>query len=328
VTDAPLLELEAVTATYGRGGGRAGAPRALDAVGLRVMQDRSLGVIGDSGAGKTTLCRVATGLMRPLSGAVRVAGMDLARASRGDWQRARRHIGLVFQDAQGSFNPMRPVMDGIGMPLLSYGALSAAELRGAVGAAMEQVGLPPSQMTRYPHEFSGGQIQRLAIARALTTRPRLLLLDEPVSALDVSIRAQILNLLVDLAGSLGLTYVVISSDPAVVRHLTAEALVLFGGKVVETATTSDLFATPLHPYTASLLALRDPEIALRGGGLAKGDRVQVVASDGCRFAGVCSLEQPQCRTVVPMLLPFGAGRQVSCHGRIAARAGPVEGARR
>jgi peptide/nickel transport system ATP-binding protein len=327
VADAPLLEFEAVTATYGRGGGHAGAPRALDAVDLRVTQDRSLGVIGDSGAGKTTLCRVATGLMRPLSGAVRVAGIDLSRASRGDWQRARRHIGLVFQDAQGSFNPMRPVMDGIGMPLLSYGALSAAELRRAVGAAMEEVGLRPSQMTRYPHEFSRGQIQRLAIARALTTRPRLLLLDEQVSALDVSMRAQILSLLVDLAGSLGLTYVAISSDPAVVHHPTAEALVLFGGKVVETATTSDLFATPLHPYAASLLAPRDPEVALRGGGLAKGDRVQVAATDGCRFAGVCSLEQPQCGTIVPPLLPFSAGRRVSCHGRAAAVVGPKEGAR-
>jgi oligopeptide/dipeptide ABC transporter ATP-binding protein len=327
MAEAPLLVFEAVTVAYGRGGRRAGGSRALDAVGLRVIQGRSLGVIGDSGAGKTTLCRVATGLVRPLSGAVHVAGTDLTRASRGDWQRARRHVGLVFQDAQGSFNPMRPVMDGIGMPLLSYGALSTAELRRAVGAAMEQVGLPPSQMTRYPHEFSGGQIQRLAIARALTTRPRLLLLDEPVSALDVSIRAQILNLLVDLAASLRLTYVVISSDPAVVHHLTAETLVLFGGKVVETATTSDLFATPLHPYTASLLALRDPEIALRGGGLAKGDRVQVAASAGCRFAGVCSLEQPQCRTIVPTLMPFAEGRWVSCHGRAAGAVGLEEGAR-
>ena len=310
--DGALLELDRVSVAFSW---RAGATLALDQVAFRVLPDRSLGVIGDSGAGKTTLCRVATGLVRPISGRVLLEGTDLTNAGRADWRKARRHIGLVFQDAQGSFNPMRPVMDGIGMPLLSYADPGAAELRRTVGLAMEQVGLHPSQMTRYPHEFSGGQIQRLAIARALTTRPRLLLLDEPVSALDVSIRAQILNLLVDLAGSLRLTYVVISSDPAVVHHLTADTLVLFAGKIVEAAPTEALFARPLHPYTASLLALRDPEVALRGEGLAQSGAAAIAPSGGCRFAGNCTLERPECRSTPPELWPAGEGWRVRCHAR-------------
>jgi len=312
MAEGALLEFDQVSVAFGR---REGTPLALDHVGFHVMPDRSLGVIGDSGAGKTTLCRVATGLVRPVSGRVLLEGADLTGARRADWRKARRHIGLVFQDAQGSFNPMRPVMDGISMPLLSYNDLGAAELRRAVGAAMEQVGLHPSQMTRYPHEFSGGQIQRLAIARALTTRPRLLLLDEPVSALDVSIRAQILNLLVDLAASLRLTYVVISSDPAVVHYLTADTLVLFAGRVVEAAPTRTLFARPLHPYTTSLLALRDPEVALRGGGLSQSGAAATAPSAGCRFAGICTLERSECQKVPPELWPIGEERRVRCHAR-------------
>jgi ABC-type oligopeptide transport system ATPase subunit len=266
MADAPLVSLEGVSVAYRR----KSRPDlvALDGVSFDVVAGSSIGIIGDSGSGKTTLCRVAEGLVRPASGRVLVEGMDLTLAPASVWRKARRHVGLVFQDTLGSFNPMRPVVDSVGMALLSYSDLGPAEQRRAVGAVMEQVGLRPSQMTRYPHEFSGGQIQRLAIARALITRPRLILLDEPVSALDVSIRAQILNLLSDLAAELALTYVVISSDPGVPRHLTREMIVLYAGRVIERAPTSALFSNPLHPYTVSLLALHDPTLAGRMGDLA------------------------------------------------------------
>jgi ABC-type oligopeptide transport system ATPase subunit len=264
VADAPLLAFDRVSVVYRR---RRPQPDllALDSVSFEVAARHSVGIIGDSGAGKSTLCRVAEGLVRPSAGRVLIGGEDLTRGTIGAWRRVRQHAALVFQDAAGSFNPMRPVVDSIGMALRSYQGVSRGQVKRAVAEVMEQVGVRPSQMTRYPHEFSGGQIQRLAIARALITRPRLILLDEPVSALDVSIRAQILNLLADLAASFSLAYVVISSDPGVPRHLAREMIVLYAGRILERAPTDILFSKPLHPYTLSLLALHDPAIAERIG---------------------------------------------------------------
>jgi peptide/nickel transport system ATP-binding protein len=318
-----LLTFDEVSVRFRKRGRGAAAPFALDRVSLAVAPGRSLGIIGDSGAGKSTLCRVAIGLIQPSGGRVVVNQTDLAGAPQRDWQKARRHIGFVFQDALGSFNPMRPVVDALSMPLLSYADLGKTEIRRAVGEALEQVGLPPAHMTRYPHEFSGGQVQRLAIARALINKPRLLLLDEPVSALDVSIRAQILNLLIDLARTLDLTYIVVSSDPAVVHYLTAETLVLYAGRVVEVAPTAALFVQPRHPYTVSLLALRDPEVGLKQPGLS-GSRSRPrrggEGSWGCAFAGICPRELPPCRNEAPDLLAVGEGRSASCHS-LAVEAG-------
>lgn len=321
--DTPLLEFDEVSVVFRGRGARGGGTTVLNEVSFMIAPGASVGVIGDSGAGKSTMCRVAAGLVRPTSGRIVVGGADLSSAAPRDWQRARRHVGIVFQDALSSFNPMRPVEDGIAMPLLSYADLAAPDRRRAVGLAMEQVGLQASQMTRYPHEFSGGQIQRLAIARALTTKPRLLMLDEPVSALDVSIRAQILNLLIDLGRSLSLTFLVISSDPAVVRHLAETTLVLFAGQVIEAAPTVPLFERPLHPYTISLLALRDPGMPWREEGLstshAQAKPAQIV-SQGCRFVGSCPLEQLRCRTDAPELEAIGSARAVRCHIRAATAA--------
>jgi len=321
--DGVLLAFDEVSVVFRGRGARSAGTTALNRVSLAIAPGVSVGVIGDSGAGKSTMCRVAAGLVRPSAGRIVVDGADLTTAAPREWQQARRHVGLVFQDALGSFNPMRPVEDGVAMPLLSYADFTASERRRAVGLAMEQVGLQASQMTRYPHEFSGGQIQRLAIARALTTKPRLLMLDEPVSALDVSIRAQILNLLIDLGRSLSLTFLVISSDPAVVRHLAATTLVLFAGQVIEAAPTEALFERPLHPYTISLLALRDPEMAWREEGLSASHaqaRVTQIVSEGCRFAGTCPLERPRCRGEAPDLAVIGAERAVRCYSRGASAA--------
>lgn len=318
--DEALIEFDRVGVVFR---GRTGVTTALDEVSFAIARGVSVGVIGDSGAGKSTMCRVAAGLVKPATGRVLVDGADLTGAAPRAWRDARRHVGVLFQDAQGSFNPLRPVGDGIAMPLLSYADLTAAERCRAVGLAMEQVGLQASQMTRYPHEFSGGQIQRLAIARALITRPRLLILDEPVSALDVSIRAQILNLLIELGGSLSLTFLVISSDPAVVRYLAGTTMVLFAGQVIEAAPTDALFARPLHPYTISLLALREPEMAWREEGLsvAHSDaNMRNVVRPGCRFAGTCPLEQPRCTTDAPLLAAVEAARAVRCHSRAATAA--------
>ncbi len=277
---------------------------ALDRVSFDLVAGRSLGIIGDSGAGKSTLCRVAEGLVSPSSGRIMIDGEDLTRSRAGAWQKVRRHAALVFQETLGSFNPMRPVVDSVGMALLSYASLNSSEVRRAVGEVMEQVGLRPSQMTRYPHEFSGGQIQRLAIARALITQPRLILLDEPVSALDVSIRAQILNLLSDLAGRLSLTYVVISSDPGVPRHLTTEMIVLYAGRIVERAPTSVLFSNPLHPYTVALLALHDPTIGTRGSAIAD----LRTHGNNVAEAGLAEVEPGHSVDMRPFPLPSSWGR--------------------
>lgn len=310
-----LLEFDDVSVSFRRRGG-ATATHALQGVSFRVVRGRSVGVVGDSGAGKSTLCRVAVGLVRPTEGRVTLDGEDFSAASDRQWRTARRNIALVFQDALGSFNPMRPVLDGIAMPLVSYADLDAQARRRMVGDVMEQVGLQPSHMTRYPHEFSGGQIQRLAIARALVIKPSLLILDEPVSALDVSIRAQILNLLIDLARSLSLTYVVISSDPAVVHYLTSDLIVLFDGQVVEFGPTQVVFDDPLHPYTVSLFALRDPQVALRGHALS-GTRARpgdaAIVGRGCHFAGICPRELPPCRDEMPPLTDLGGSRTARCH---------------
>ena len=285
MVDAPLASFDKVSVVYKRRRPRSDLI-ALKDISFDVFQGRSVGIIGDSGAGKSTICRVAEGLVRPSSGRILLDGVDFSRAPARAWQKARRHVSLVFQDTLGSFNSMRPVINSVGMALLSYSDLTKAELRKAVGKVMEQVGLRPSQMTRYPHEFSGGQIQRLAIARALVTGPKLVLLDEPVSALDVSIRAQILNLLSDLAADLKLTYVVISSDPGVPRHLAAEMIVLYDGRIVESAATETLFTQPLHPYAVSLLALHDVSLGERVGHLADlRERERIVAESGLVAVG-------------------------------------------
>ena len=296
---------------------------AVDGVDLEVVPGEPLGIVGDSGAGKSTLAQACAGLVRPTGGHVRIGSIDLASASGRELREARRHVSIVFQDAAGSFNPMRTVEHALALPLRHFTDLDRPAVRTAIGDMMERVGLHASQMTRYPHEFSGGQVQRLAIARALIARPRIVILDEPVSALDVSIRAQILNLLRELAIDYGLTYVLIATDPAVVEHMTSRTIVLYGGRVLESGPRTAVFSVPRHPYTVSLLSLNDVDGRIEAGGLlsSRAGDIDPARAQGCPFAGTCPLEIEPCRTVRPPLVPVGDAHDARCHAFAAASGG-------
>ena len=254
---APLLALEGVSRHYRLPRQRlfGPAPRrtALDDVSLELMPGEVLGLVGESGSGKSTLGRLAVGLERADAGTVRLSGIDLATGRRSDWQRLRRDAQMVFQDPFGSLDPRLTVARIVAEPL-ALQRLPGAEAAARVVAALAEVGLGAETLGRYPHEFSGGQRQRIAIARALITRPKLLVADEPVSALDVSVQAQVLNLMADLKARHGLAYLLISHDLAVVAHLADRIAVMQAGRIVETGPTRALLERPGHPYTRALLA--------------------------------------------------------------------------
>jgi len=317
MADRPLVELVSITRSFPSPRGVTdGGTVALDDISMSVVAGESVGIVGDSGAGKSTLAWTITALLRPTSGSVRVDGIDAGRASRREMAAIRRTVGLVFQDALGSFNPQRTVEHALATPLDNFTSVRGPERRRTVGQIMERVGLRASQMTRYPHEFSGGQIQRLAIARALITRPRLVVLDEPVSALDVSIRAQILNLLRDLAHDYHLTYVLIASDATVLEHMSARTFVMYAGRILERAPHRELIAQPRHPYTVSLLDLS----GLRAGDVAstpalsarRAPRSSRPTWEACPFCGICPLETSRCSTTRPPEILVAADHAVTC----------------
>ena len=303
-----------------------GLVRAVDGVTFDVLPGETLGLVGESGCGKSTTGRALLQLYRPTSGSVRFGGVELTELA-GD--RAmfpfRRHMQMIFQDPYASLNPRMTVGDIIGEPLVTHAITDGgAALREQVQALMGRCGLNPQYVRRYPHEFSGGQRQRIGIARALATNPKFIVCDEPISALDVSIQAQIMNLLQDLQGQLELTYLFIAHDLAVVRHISDRIAVMYLGKIVEVAEYEALYARPMHPYTKALISavpIPDPQIeATRERVVLEGEVPSPLnPPSGCRFHTRCPALQAdpglrqRCTTIDPPLVQIGDGQQVACH---------------
>jgi peptide/nickel transport system ATP-binding protein len=301
--------------------GRRGTVRAVDGVDLAVPAGRTVGLVGESGCGKSTLGRAILRLAPVTRGEVRVDGTDLATLKGEELRRRRRDLQMVFQDPLASLNPRQSVETILTEPLRAHGLPAGGD---RVAELLDQVGLPRAAGRRYPHEFSGGQRQRIGIARALALRPRLVIADEPVSALDVSIQAQVLNLLADLQAELGLTYLVIAHDLAVVRHVSDEVAVMYLGGIVERAAADELYDRPLHPYTRGLMSavpVPDPEVEDRRERiLLRGDLPSPAdPPSGCRFHTRCPFVQAdRCRDERPLpravdLPDVPADHVVACH---------------
>ena len=295
-----------------------GAVKAVDGVSLSVEPGRTYGLVGESGCGKTTLGRAMLRLEEPTSGSVRLGETDVTGLSGGVLRRFRSRMQMVFQDPLGSLNPRHNVEMLLAEPLRVHGVGDRAEQRRLATETLDAVGLPNSVLERYPHEFSGGQRQRLGIARALMLRPDLIVCDEPVSALDVSIQAQVMNLLDELQEEFGLTYLVIAHDLAVVRHLSDRVGVMYLGKIVEEADSEEIYENPRHPYTKALLSAipqPDPETeANRERIILHGDLPSPAdPPSGCRFRTRCPWAQEICAEEAPAWREVSGGHKVACH---------------
>ena len=296
---------------------RAGVVQAVDGVSLRIEECEILGLVGESGCGKSTLGRSILQLVRPTSGQVLFDGADLCGLAGGELRRLRRQIQIVFQDPYSSLNPRMSVYDAIGEPFRVHRRVSRRDLPGVVRYLMTQVELPGRHMRRYPHEFSGGQRQRIAIARALALEPRLLVADEPVSALDVSVQAGILNLFAKLCRQRRLAMLFISHDLAVVRHLAHRIAVMYLGKIVEIGPAGALFDNPQHPYTRALLEaipLPDPRRERRRGNVTLAGEPPSPQSPppGCRFHPRCPYAEPACAQSTPRLEAWRENHHAAC----------------
>ena len=315
---AALLEARALARHYpvSRGLFRPkGLVRALDGVSFTVREGETLAIVGESGCGKSTLARQVTMIERPTSGQLLIDGQDAGTADAALRKRLRPLVQMVFQNPFASLNPRKQVGTLLSEPLAINTALTSAQRQDAARAMMARVGLRPEHFTRYPHMFSGGQRQRIAVARALMLRPRLVVADEPVSALDVSIQAQVLNLLMDLQQEMGVAYLFVSHNLQVVRHIADAVLVMYLGKAVEEGPKATIFARPAHPYTRALLA-STPSLAAAGRGarVALGGELPSPLNppSGCAFHKRCPHAIARCTTEVPVLAPLGAAR-VACH---------------
>jgi oligopeptide transport system ATP-binding protein len=315
----PLLEVTDLVKHYPVRGGvlrrQVGTVHAVDGVSFSLAPGETLGLVGESGCGKSTVARSVLRLVEPSSGEIRLNGEAITRLSKSELRPYRRSMQIVFQDPFASLNPRMTAGDIVGEPLSVHGLASGERKQERVAELFQQVGLRPDQMKNYPHQFSGGQRQRICIARALSLGPSLIVCDEPVSALDVSIQAQVINLLIDLQRQRNFSYLFIAHDLAVVAHISHRVAVMYLGRIVEIADKAELFANPRHPYTQALLAsvpVANPRIK-RLTPLVEGDVPSPInPPSGCAFHTRCRYAMDRCRQERPPLLEAATGHQVAC----------------